>query len=71
MRRNVLVLASLCLLSAAVAARPRDVQTPAAKAPDTPAARGVTEFVESFNAGGQTRQTWLATRTTIQAPTSS
>ena len=65
MRKNVLVLASLCLLSAAVAARPRDVQTPAAKAPDTPAARGVTEFVESFNAGGQTRQTWLATRTTI------
>ena len=41
MRRNVLVLAGLCLLSAAVAARPRDVQTPTVKAPDTPAGRAV------------------------------
>jgi outer membrane protein assembly factor BamB len=65
MRKNVLVVVGLCLLSAAVAARPRDVQTPAVKAPDTPAGRAVTEFVDSFNAGGQTRQTWLETRTTI------
>src|SRR5688500_1197964 len=64
-RRNVLVLAGLCVLSAAVGARPRDGQTTAVKALETPAERGVTEFVDSFNAGGQTRQTWLATRTTI------
>ena len=39
---------------------------PAVKAPDTPAGRALAEFVESFNAGGNTRQTWLETRTTVQ-----
>ena len=38
---------------------------PAVKAPDTPAGRALTEFVDSFNAGGKTRQTWLETRTTM------
>jgi hypothetical protein len=36
------------------------------KAPDTPAGRALAEFVDSFNAGGQTRQTWLETRTTME-----
>ena len=78
MRTNVLVLASLCLLSAAVAARPHDIHTsvvltsamrPAqatVKTPDTPAGRALTEFVDSFNASGKTRQAWLETRTTME-----
>jgi hypothetical protein len=36
------------------------------KAPDSPAGRALTEFVDSFNAGGKTRQTWLETRTTVE-----
>ena len=39
---------------------------PTVKTPDTPAGRALTEFVESFNAGGKTRQTWLETRTTVE-----
>ena len=80
MRQTILVLASLCLLSVAVAARPHDIGTsvilasamipaqaaPTVKAPDTPAGRALTEFVDSFNAGGKTRQTWLDTRTTLE-----
>lgn len=78
MRHDVRVLASLCLLFAAAAVRPaHDVQAsgvlPSAmipaqvtiKAPDTPAGRALTEFVDSFNAGGKARQTWLETRTTV------
>jgi delta 1-pyrroline-5-carboxylate dehydrogenase len=77
---HVLVVASLCLGSAGVAARPHDIQpavvllaavfpaqkASSVKAPDTPAGRALTEFVDSFNAGGKTRQTWLETRTTIE-----
>lgn len=75
---HVVVLASLCLLSAAVAAQPNEIQSTEAptsamrpaqatvKAPDTPAGRALTEFVDSFNAGGNTRQTWLETRTTLE-----
>jgi hypothetical protein len=78
MRQIVLVLASLCLVSAAIAALPPDagvvtsamirmqVAARPAKAPDTPAGRALTEFVDSFNAGGKTRQTWLETRTTVE-----
>lgn len=81
MRQSVLVLASLSFLSAAVAAGPRDIHSsvtpvsamipaqsaaPKVKAPDTPAGRALTEFVDSFNAGGTTRQTWLETRTTLE-----
>jgi hypothetical protein len=81
MRTTVLVFASLGLLSAAVAARSHDPRTsaalapatvlaqaaaPAVKAPDTPAGRALTEFVDSFNAGGKARETWLETRTTIE-----
>ena len=39
---------------------------PTIKTPDTPAGRALTEFVDSFNAGGKTRQTWLETRTTVE-----
>jgi hypothetical protein len=45
---------------------PRQAAPPAVKAPDTPPGRALTEFVESFNTGGKTRQTWLETRTTVQ-----
>src|SRR5215213_8723937 len=38
---------------------------PAVKAPDTPAGIALAEFVESFNAGGETRRKWIETRTTI------
>lgn len=42
-------------------------QAPAAPVttPDTPAGRGLKEFVASFNAGGEERKTWLTTRTTL------
>lgn len=35
--------------------------------PDTPAGRGLEEFVTSFNAGGAERRTWVTTRTTVPA----
>lgn len=35
--------------------------------PDTPAGRGLKEFVASFNAGGDARRTWVTTRTTVDA----
>ena len=35
--------------------------------PDTPAGRGLKEFVASFNAGGAERHTWVTTRTTVNA----
>ena len=50
------------ILAASVVPR----QAPAVKAPDTPAGRALTEFVKSFNAGGDTRRTWVETRTTIE-----
>jgi hypothetical protein len=40
---------------------------PAVKGADTPAGRGLNEFVESFNSGGEKRQTWLETRTSLEA----
>ena len=42
------------------------VAAPTVKAPDTPAGRALGEFVESFNAGGDTRRTWVETRTTVK-----
>jgi hypothetical protein len=44
-------------------------QAPAAPVttPDTPAGRGLKEFVASFNAGGDERKTWVTTRTTVPA----
>ena len=45
------------------------LQAPAAPVttPDTPAGRGLKEFVDSFNAGGDARKTWVTTRTTVPA----
>ena len=40
-------------------------QAPAVTTPDTPAGRGLKEFVASFNAGGAERKTWVTTRTTV------
>ena len=45
---------------------PRQAAAPTIKAPETPAGRALTEFVESFNAGGDTRRTWVETRTTVK-----
>ncbi len=43
-------------------------QAPAPVAvPDTPAGRGLKEFVASFNAGGAEHRTWVTTRTTVPA----
>ena len=44
-------------------------QAPAAPVtlPDTPAGRGLKEFVASFNAGGAERRTWVTSRTTMPA----
>jgi hypothetical protein len=52
------------LLAASIV--PRQASAPTVKAPDTPAGRALTEFVESFNAGGDTRRTWVETRTTVK-----
>ena len=57
----MLVLA-LVLAAAIVPRQP----APTVKAPDTPAGRALAEFVESFNAGGDTRRTWVETRTTVK-----
>jgi hypothetical protein len=46
---------------------PTQDAAPAVKGPDTPAGRALNEFVASFNAGGEKRQTWLETRTTLEA----
>jgi hypothetical protein len=35
--------------------------------PDTPAGRGLNEFITSFNAGGAERRTWVTGRTTVSA----
>lgn len=57
---NVLIL----VLSAAII--PWQAAAPAAKVPATPAGQALTGFVESFNAGGETRRKWVETRTTLQ-----
>jgi hypothetical protein len=53
------------VLVLAAALVPRQAAAPAVKAPDTPAGRALTGFVESFNAGGDTRRKWVETRTTV------
>ena len=52
------------VLAAAIV--PRQAAAPAVKAPDTPAGRALAEFVESFNAGGERRRTWVETRTAVK-----
>ena len=55
---NMLLVATTLILTQA----PAPVATP-----DTPAGRGLKEFVASFNAGGAERKTWVTTRTTVNA----
>lgn len=43
------------------------LQAPLVTVPDTPAGRGLNEFVASFNAGGAERKTWVTTRTSASA----
>ena len=50
------------ILAASVVPR----QAAPVKAPDTPAGRALSEFVESFNAGGDARRKWVETRTTVK-----
>ena len=57
----------MLVLLLAAALLPAQAAAPTVKAPDTPAGRALTEFVESFNAGGDKRRTWLETRTTVAA----
>lgn len=54
------------ILVLAAAMVPAQTAPRAVKAPDTPAGRALAEFVESFNAGGDTRRTWVETRTTVE-----
>ena len=55
MLNTLLVVATLVLAQAPVTV------------PDTPAGRGLKEFVATFNAGGAERKTWVTTRTTVPA----
>jgi hypothetical protein len=55
MLKTLLVAATLLLTQAPVTV------------PDTPAGRGLKEFVATFNAGGAERKAWLTTRTTLPA----
>jgi hypothetical protein len=55
---------ALVLVLAAIV--PTQASAPSVKAPDTAAGRALTEFVESFNAGGDKRRTWVETRTTVK-----
>jgi hypothetical protein len=58
------MLVLVLVLAAAIV--PRQATAPTVKAPDTPAGRALAEFVQSFNAGGDTRRTWVETRTTVK-----
>jgi hypothetical protein len=58
------MLVLVLVLAAAIV--PRQAAAPTIKAPETPAGRALAEFVESFNAGGDTRRTWVETRTTVK-----
>ena len=58
MLNTLLIVATLLFTQAPAAPAPATV-------PDTPAGRGLTEFVASFNAGGTERRTWVTTRTTV------
>ena len=65
-----LVLAAT-LLGSPVGITPQEPAKPAAPAaaavavPDTPAGKGLKEFVASFNAGGDKRRAWVEERTTM------
>ena len=57
------MLVLLLFLAAAIVPQ---TAAPIVKAPDTPAGRALAEFVQSFNAGGDARRTWVETRTTVK-----
>lgn len=66
------MIAAPLVLAAMLSAPVAFVQEPAKPAaadkvtvPDTPAGRALTEFIESFNAGGDKRKAWVEGRTTI------
>lgn len=72
MMLHTLLAAVVAFAPVALPAARQDTPKPAAEAaavkvPDTPAGRALNEFVESFNAGGEKRKTWLSTRTTLNA----
>ena len=46
-------------------AKPAAPAAAAVAVPDTPAGKGLTEFIASFNAGGDKRRAWLEERTTM------
>lgn len=46
-------------------ATPAAAEATAVKVPDTPAGKALTEFVASFNAGGEKRGAWVEERTTV------
>src|SRR5687767_707182 len=46
-------------------AKPATPAAAAAAVPDTPAGKGLKEFVASFNAGGDKRRAWVEERTTM------
>ena len=66
---NLLLAVTLLAAPASVAAQePAKPAAPAATAavvPDTPAGKGLKEFVASFNAGGDKRRAWVEERTTM------
>lgn len=46
-------------------AKPAAAAAAAVKVPDTPAGKALTEFIASFNAGGDKRRAWVEERTTM------
>ena len=65
---NLLLVVTLLGASASVATQEPAKPAAAAAAavvPDTPAGKGLKEFVASFNAGGDKRRAWVEERTTM------
>lgn len=70
MMNSILIVAGLMMLGTPGVLVIQEPAKPAAsdaavKVPDTPAGRGLKEFVESFNAGGDKRKAWVESRTTV------
>ena len=67
-----LVVAAVLMFGSPVSQAAQEPAKPAAPAaaaavtmPDTPAGKGLKEFIESFNAGGEKRKAWVEGRTTV------
>ena len=69
MMLNLILAGALAVGSATVATQATQEAaagaTAAVKVPDTPAGKALSEFVSSFNDGGDKRKAWLQTRTTL------